>query len=68
MVYPMLVSLMFGSKSGDWTSRVVLHDGFQALSPLVCDLIFGGLTEILMMLLTDLGSWRRMTYDCACSR
>ena len=63
LVYPVSVSLMFGSgsKSGDWISRVVLHHGFQASSPLVCDLTLGGLTENFMMLLIYLGSWRRIT-------
>ena len=65
----MLLSLMLGNGrvSGDWTRRAVLHQGFQASSPLVCDLILGGLTENLMMLLIDLGSLSRTTYDCACS-
>ena len=70
LAYPVLVSLMFGSgsRSGDWISRTFLHHGFHASSPLVCDLILGGLTENLMMLLIDLGSWRRTTYGCACRR
>ena len=69
-MYPVLVSLMFvsGSRSGDLISRVVLHHGFHASSLLVCDLVPGGLTEILVMVLIDLGSWRRMTYGCACRR
>ena len=46
----MLVSLMFssGKRSEDRTSRVVLHQGFHASSPLVCNLILGDLTENLM--------------------
>jgi len=50
-----------GRRSGDWTSRVVLYHGFHASSPLVCDPILGGLTENLIVLLIDLGSWSRIT-------
>ena len=45
-----------GRVSGDWTRRVVLHHEFQASSPLLCDLILGGLMENLMILLIELGS------------
>ena len=69
-VSPVSLSLMFGRgrRSVDWISRAVRHHGFQTSSPLICDRICGGLIENLMMLLIDLGSWRRITYGCACRR